>query len=138
MPRFLRIARVILGVTAGCVLAGAAAGVFVALMLDLILAGPRGMFFDGETYLYASVVGGACGFLLGPAAAFGFLRRVPLGRLFAETALGAALGGLIGFAFVRDIVADLLIAAVGFALAVAQLAWRYRRKGEADQQIAAS
>lgn len=68
------------------------AGVFVALMLDAILAGPRGMFFDGESYRNASVLGGACGFLLGPAAAFGFLRRVPLGRLFAETALGAALG----------------------------------------------
>ena len=49
MPRFLRIARVVLGVTAGCVLAGAAAGVFVALTLDLILDGPRGMFFDGES-----------------------------------------------------------------------------------------
>lgn len=75
--------------------------------------------------------------LFGLAAAFGFLRRVPLGRLFAETALGAALGGLIGFAFVHDVIPDLLIASVGFALAVAQLAWRYRRKGEADQQVIA-
>lgn len=135
MSRFFRIARVVLVVTLGCVVAGAAAGVFVTLVLDLFYMGSRGILNDGDLFRAAAGVGGACGLLLGPAAAFGFLRRVPLGRLFAETALGASLGGLAGFFLVRDIIADLLIAALGFVIAVAFLAWRYRQNGEAGRQV---
>lgn len=59
--------------------------------------------------------------VLGPAVIFGFLRRVPLGRLFGEIVVGTTLGGLLGIPF-----GALPLAVVGFAIAVAHLAWRFR------------
>lgn len=131
MHRSVRIARVVVGVTAGCIAAGAAAGLLCAVGLAIVLDGPPGVFSDANLYPAAALIGGVCGLILGPAAAFGFLRRVPLGRLFAETAIGAGLAGLIGFPMTRDLLIDLLVAGVGFAVAVAQLAWRYRDRSQA-------
>lgn len=130
MSRSFRLARVVLGVTAACIAAGAAAGVLCGIGIVLIIDGPRGLFSDAEFYVAAGIIGGVCGLILGPGAAFGFLRRVPLGRLFAETAVCAGIGGLIGFALGVNILVDLPLAACAFGGAVAHLAWRYRYKRE--------
>ncbi|HKT09323.1 MAG TPA: hypothetical protein VJR24_15595 [Gemmatimonadaceae bacterium] len=131
MSRSFRLARVILGVTAACVAAGAAAGILCAVGIAVIIDGPRGLLngavFDAGFYMVAAIIGGLCGLILGPGAAFGFLRRVPLGRLFAETAVCAGIGGLIGFAFRINLLLDLALAACAFGGAVAHLAWRYRQ-----------
>ncbi|HEX6807941.1 MAG TPA: hypothetical protein VF118_08150 [Gemmatimonadaceae bacterium] len=130
MSRSFRLAQVVLGITAACVAAGAAAGVFFAMGVALIIDGPRGLFTDAGIYVVAGIIGGLCGLVLGPGAAFGFLRRVPLGRLFAETAACAGIGGLIGFALGMNVLLDLPLAACTFGGAVAHLAWRYRENGE--------
>ncbi len=130
MSRPFRLAQVVLGVTAACVVAGAAAGILCVTGIVLIIDGPRGLFMDPSIYGVAGIIGGVCGLILGPGAAFGFLRRVPLGRLFAETAVSAGIGGLIGFALGVNVLLDLPLAACAFGGAVAHLAWRYRKQGE--------
>src|SRR5689334_16659700 len=98
LMRAIRIAKVGLGVTLGCIVAGAAAGVLCAGVFDVAAGGPSQFLSDPDLYGFAAIVGGICGLLVGPLAAFGLLRRVPLGRFFVETALGATLGGLLGIA----------------------------------------
>jgi len=138
----MRIVTVGLGVTLACVVAGAVAGMLcltALAALDLISEGPRGLSGLGlDVFGFAALVGGFCGLLVGPAAAFGFLRRVPLGRLFLETTLGATLGGLLGF--VIDLNSPVLFFAMpvmGFAAAVAHLAWHYRASREQAEQVVA-
>lgn len=126
--RAIRLLKVGLGVTVACVVAGAVAGVLCLSIVGLIVDGPRALADGGMEILpYAALIGGMCGLLVGPIAVFGFLRRVPLGRLFLETIVGAALGGLLGFAL--NVNSEALIFGLpvgGFAVAVAHLAWRYR------------
>ena len=121
-----RIAKVGLGVTLGCVIAGAVAGVLCLSALGLILAGPRELFTGPDLFGFAALTGGFCGLVVGPLAAFGFLRRVPLGRLFVETAVGATLGGLLGAALPLGFPEVLVVSVGGFAVAVANLARRFR------------
>lgn len=125
----LRLTKVVLGVTAACTLAGAAAGIICGIPLSFILDGTRDL-FDPLMYVLTGTVGAACGLLIGPATVFGFLRRVPLGRLFVQTSLGAALGGLLGFTTLWFTPGALLVAAAGFAAAAAHLAWHYRAQGK--------
>lgn len=93
VPSF-RLTKVVLGVTAACVAAGAAAGVLCGIPLSLVFDGPRGL-LDGGFYIAAGIV-----------------------------------GGVLGFAIFTFLPSDLFVAAGGFAVAVAHLAWRYRAKGE--------
>jgi len=125
MPQLLRIARVVLGVTAACTLAGAAASVPVTTAFVLVFAGNGGLDYLG-VFAVGATFGAVCGLLLGPAIAFGFLRGVPLGRLFAETAAGAGLGGAIA-ALSSDGRATLWGAGIGLAAAVAHLFFRFRK-----------
>ena len=82
-------------ITAMSIVSGALAGTLVALILDFSSGGPHNS-VDLELFQFAAMVGGAFGAVLGPAAAFGFLRRVPIGRLFGQTILGAVVGALLG------------------------------------------
>jgi len=123
MPQLFRIARVVLGVTAACTLAGAAASVPVTAVF--VLAGNGGLDYLG-VFAVGATFGAVCGLLLGPAIAFGFLRGVPLGRLFAETAAGAGLGGAIA-ALSSDGRGTLWGAGIGLAAAVAHLFFRFRK-----------
>ena len=92
-----------------------------------------------ELALAGAVVGAGLGALLGPAAGFGLLRRVRLGRAVAATAGGAFLGFGLGlalfFLFVapsRDAIwADgvdwslaLTLGVVGWFLGVLYVRWR--------------
>jgi len=123
MPQLFRIARVVLGVTAACTVAGAVASVPVTAVF--VLAGNGGLDYLG-VFAVGATFGAVCGLLLGPAIAFGFLRGVPLGRLFAETAAGAGLGGAIA-ALSSDGRATLWGAGIGLAAAVAHLFFRFRK-----------
>ena len=138
--RALRLLKVGLGVTLGCIAAGAAAAVLCAGVLDLVAGGASRFMSDPELYGIAAIIGGICGLLVGPLAAFGLLRRVPLGRLFVGTALGATLGGILGIALPMGFGLGFLWVAVGgFSVAVTHLAWRYRATREpADRALAGS
>jgi len=136
--RAIRIATVGLGVTLGCIVAGAVAGMLCLGAIDLTLHGwIEAMRELDLSYAFAALVGGICGLLVGPLAAFGFLRRVPLGRLFAETTLAATLGGVLGVVLRLSIPGLLKCSVAGFALAVAHLAWRYRAPREPAHQTLA-
>lgn len=129
MARFLRKARVVIGITVACIAAGATAGILCALVLAPLLGGPGGLSYT-RIFGVAAAVGATCGLALGPAAMFGFLRRVPLGRLFSEIIIGTTLGGLLGIPF-----GSLPVAVIGFAAAVGHLAYRFRAKAEPPQVL---
>lgn len=135
--RAVRVVTVGLGVTLGCIAAGAVAGVICAVVVGVVQVGPREAFSDLEILQFAAMIGGLCGLVVGPLAAFGFLRRVPLGRLFVETAIGATLGGLLGSALPIGFEAFLLVAVIGFTIAVANLARRYRAPRETAERVLA-
>ena len=125
ISRSARFARVLLGVTAACILAGALASVPVTTVFLLVFVRDGKPDYLG-VYSVGAVFGAVCGLVLGPATAFGFLRRVPLGRLFVETSAGAALGGAIG-TLSSDGRVTLWGAGIGLAVAVAHLLLRYRK-----------
>ena len=127
----LRVATVI---TALSIVAGAIAGVLAAVILDVVIGGTFNFRLDGELFAFGATVGGILGTVLGPAAAFGFLRRVPIGRLFGQTIVGAAIGSLaalwLGEAFPRAGYGLFTIiggGVVGFCVAAARLWWRFRQ-----------
>ena len=60
------------------------------------------------------------------------MRRVPLGRLFAETTMGTIFGGLAGFLLGVGLVGVVGVAALGFLAAAARLAWTHRGPDEPD------
>ena len=126
MNRVFRITRVVLAVTAACAIAGAVASVPVTTVFVLVFARNGRLDYLG-VYAVGATFGAVCGLLLGPATAFGFLRGAPLGRLFAETSAGAALGGAIG-ALSSDGRVALWGAGIGLAAAVAHLFFRYRKR----------
>ena len=100
-------------------------------LLALVFAGPAAV-LDPDLHAFAGSIGAACGAVLGPAAAFGFMRRVPLGRLFAGTAAGTVAGGVAGFMLGIGLVGVVGAAALGFSAAAAGLAWSYRRPREPE------
>ena len=131
-----RIRRITVGVsiTALSVAAGAFSGFLVALILDISSGGFFHRPLDGDFYLFGANVGGVLGAVLGPAAAFGFLRRVPIGRLFGQTIVGTALGGLVGLWLGETVyrIGDGFYMIVGggvlgFSIAAARLWWRSRQ-----------
>ena len=126
--RAVRIAKVGLGVTLGCILAGAAAGMLCLVALRVSFEGWIDAMRELDlSYGFAALLGGLCGLLIGPLAAFGLLRRVPLGRLFGETILGTFLGSVLAVVLRPHVPFGILWFAVGgLVVAVAHLTWRYR------------
>ena len=127
MPRFFRLARVVVGITVACAAAGATAGILCGVAVAALLGGPNGVSYT-RIFGTAAAIGAACGLILGPPAMFGFLRRVPLDRLFGEIIIGTTVGGLLGIPF-----GSLPLAVIGFAIAVGHLAYRFRAKTEPRQ-----
>jgi hypothetical protein len=121
-----RIAKVVVGIAATSAAVGALTGVVSAAALLAVFDGVRGVLAGGDAYGIAAAIGAGCGVVLGPLASFGFLRRVPLGRLFLETALGTIAGGVVGLLLSTGIIGALGVATVGFAAAGARLGWAYR------------
>jgi len=128
---------VILGVIAVSAFAGAIAGGLVTFVLDILIFA-RPSIDSLDVYGYGAAIGATLGAVLGPTAAFGFLRRTPIWRVFAETATGAVVGGVLGFLFrlvypTRDGVATVIAASVvGFIAATARLWWTSRRARESE------
>jgi hypothetical protein len=83
---------------------------------------------DANVALVAGLFGGALGAILGPAAGFSILRRVPLGKAIGWTALGAIAGGLIGVPFAMGLI---LGPVVGFGVAALALYASVRRSSKA-------
>src|SRR5690349_16262404 len=92
-----RVLRVFAGVAVASALVGAVAGALCLALLSGIYEGVGAIFRDPDLYRAAAMVGAGCGVVLGPAASFGFMRRVPLGKLFVETGVGTVIGGVLGF-----------------------------------------
>jgi hypothetical protein len=125
-----RTTRVVGGIIVASSAVGALAGITTVALLALAF-GALSQLLDLRVYAFAGSIGAGCGAILGPAFAFGFLRRVPLGRLFAETGAATVVGAIAGlFLLPLGIVAMLGAGAVGFAAAAARLAWSYRRRHE--------
>jgi hypothetical protein len=123
----LRATLVALGLVPAGAIAGAVAG---ALGVSIWVAVTEGIThaFSLGAWLVAGAIGGMLGAALLPLAGFTVLRRVPLGRLLLETILGTALGGAIG-AVMSPVGAGWFNGALaGFALSVAHLWWKARRR----------
>lgn len=124
----------VVGVTAGLAVAGAVAGGVVAnVVLATALAvtqGPPAVFRDPLVYLVGGVVGGVCGLVSGPVAAWTLLRRVPLGRAILEPSVAAAIGGALGLLLAepRGIWGPIGGALAGLLLAAIRLRREYRNK----------
>lgn len=118
----LRTLKIVAGITLASALAGAAAGAATVTLLIVLTDGPRELARSGFVFAVAAVIGGTCGALLGPIASFGFLRRVPIGRLFGETALGTIVGGLGGLLLHFGLIGGLATGAGGFLAAALRLA----------------
>ena len=131
MPmRISRTTKVVVSITLVSTVVGGLAGITAAAILALKFAG-RSALLEPELYAVAGGIGALCGAVLGPAAAFGFMRRVPLGRLFVGTAAGAIAGGVSGFLlFGFGLASTVGTAAIGFTAAAAGLSWRYRQARE--------
>ncbi len=127
--RLARLAKVGLGVVLACTAAGAVAGVLTYTVV--VAAGGFVDDFGGaEMLTLAANVGAICGAVLGPIAFFGFLRRVPLGKLFGQTTVGTIAGALLG-SVVRPsawLTEPLLWGAAGFFAAALRLAYVYRKR----------
>jgi hypothetical protein len=117
---------------------GAIAGAVCAVLLGAIYSGPMAALGDTELIGIGASIGGLSGLLLGPLASFGFMRRVPLGRLFAETGVATVIAGTLGLLLPVGFPAALSIAAAGFLGASANLARRYRRPKQVNSLPAAS
>src|SRR5690349_20420049 len=126
-----RTAKVVVAITVASTAVGAFAGVATAGLLALAYAGPEAL-FEPELHAFAAGIGATCGAILGPAASFGFMRRGPLGRVFAGTAAGTVAGGVAGFVLGVGLVGGVGAAALGFTAAAAGLASIYRRPREPD------
>jgi hypothetical protein len=122
------------GVTAGLAIAGAVSGAVVA---DVVLAtallvtqGPGAVFRDWLVYFVGGAVGGGCGLICGPIAAWTLLRNVPLGRAILEPSIGAAIGGALGLFFAEPggIFAPIGGAIAGLLLAAMRLRYEYRSR----------
>ena len=125
-----RATKVVGGIIVASSAVGALAGITTVALLALAF-GALSELLDLSIYAFAASVGAGCGAILGPAVAFRFLRRVPIGRLLAETGAATVVGAIVGpFLLPLGIVAMVGAGAVGFAAAAARLAWSYRRPRE--------
>lgn len=122
-----RVARVAAGITIVSVFAGALAGVLGVALLLTATGGLRDALTDPEIYIIGAMIGGVCGIVVGPIGAFGFMRHVPLWRLFAETIVGAAIAGAGASLLPIDLFSIIGVAAAGFFTAGARLAWATHR-----------
>jgi hypothetical protein len=125
----MRRLKVFLGITATSAAVGALSGMLCAAGVLLLTGESISGLFDSASrgiFGFAAQVGAGCGVVLGPLASFGFMRRVPLGRLFAETAIGTVLAGIVASMLPLGFDAVLGVAAGGFLAAATRLAWVYR------------
>ena len=122
-----RTVSVLLGLAMAGTLLGALAGVLVVMALFFATSARRGDFVPLSWFvpLLGALLGGTCGGMFAPVAAFSPWRHVPIGRLFAHVTTGTVVGGAVvalilpqSFAFV------LLGSLLGFLIAGDRVASR--------------
>lgn len=116
----------IIQVTLGLSVLGAVIGGILGGGLAALLGVRMGDFrISGEVLYTGAVFGGAMGCVLAPLAAWTLMRRVPIWRAIAETAVGTVLGAVLGLVFqpLRDTawLSPPLLGIAGFALAAIRL-----------------
>jgi hypothetical protein len=132
-PRLRRIIAVTAGLSVVGFVLGAVLGGLLFGAASIIVAGVRPSL--ALPVLSAAVGCGVLGLVLAPLAAWTLMRHVPLWRALGETALGTALGGILGnlvpidsWPFPFPFVPPLLLALVGFVLAALRLRLTHRVK----------
>jgi hypothetical protein len=132
-PRLRRIIAVTAGLSIVGFLLGAVLGGLIFGAASMIAAGVRPTLV--LPVLGAALGCGVLGLVLAPLAAWTLMRHVPLWRALGETALGTALGGIIGYLVPVDawpfpfpFVPPLLFALAGFVIAALRLRLTHRVK----------
>src|SRR5215203_4115854 len=92
--RGARVTLVIAGVIMASIVTGSLAGIGCLFVLSFLADTVR--MPDRILLSFAAAIGGICGLCLGPLSVFGFMRRVPLGRLFVEMCVGTTVAGSVG------------------------------------------
>ena len=132
-PRLRRIIAVTIGLSAVGFALGAVLGALIFGAASIIAAGLHSTF--AVPVIRAAIGCGVLGLVLAPLAAWTLMRHVPLWRALGETALGTALGGIIGYLVPPDswpfpfpFVPPLLLALAGFVIAALRLRIMHRVK----------
>ena len=132
-PRLRRIIAVTAGLSLVGFVLGAMLGGLIFGAASIIAAGIRSTF--AVPVIRAAIGCGVLGLVLAPLAAWTLMRHVPLWRALSETALGTALGGIIGYLvppgswpFPFPFVPPLLLALAGFVIAALRLRLTHRVK----------
>ena len=132
-PRLRRIIAVTAGLSVVGFVLGAILGGLLFGAANIIVAGVRPTL--ALPVLSAALGCGVLGLVLAPLAAWTLMRHVPLWRALGETALGTALGGILGnlvpaqsWPFPFPFVPPLLLALVGFVVAALRLRLTHRVK----------
>ena len=129
--------RRVLAVTAGLAVAGFLVGFILgAIVLGAAIAMSGLAPWQSDVVLSwaaAAAIGGLLGMVLGPTAAWLLMRHVPIGRALGETALGTAIGSLLGLLLASSVglvipFPPLTLALVGFGLAAVRLRVTHRKK----------
>ena len=131
--RLRRIIAVTAGLSVVGFILGAALGALIFGAANAVAAGVLPTF--RLPVLNAAMGCGALGLVLAPLAAWTLMRHVPLWRALGETALGTALGGILGYLvppgswpFPFPFVPPLLLALVGFVVAALRLRLTHRAR----------
>ena len=93
--RVLKVVAIVAGLGAA---AGALTTTLVVLLMELLDGRPVRLGMIAQLAAFAALYGAVFGGVLGPLAAFGFLRKVPLWRAILGTGIGTVLG--LGAVFV--------------------------------------
>jgi hypothetical protein len=96
MPRLIRVLKLTAALAAFGAVVGALVGL-VAIGFVYLLGERTGMILVGPVFLAAAFIGAKTGFVLGPIAAWTLMRRVPIWKAIAGTALGAVIGFIVGY-----------------------------------------
>jgi hypothetical protein len=120
----LRIAEVTVGLAAVGAGVGSVLGGFLAAMLAARMGG-FGRMGGFQVLLAGASFGATAGVVLAPLAAWTLMRRVPIWRAIAETALGTVVGAGIGLLIAPNVdsvlSSPLVLGLAGFALASLRL-----------------
>lgn len=129
--RLRRIIAVTAGLSVVGFILGAALGALIFGAASIVAAGVRPTL--ALPVVSAAMGCGALGLVLAPLAAWTLMRHVPLWRALGETALGTALGGIIGYLVPSDswpfpfpFLPPLLLALAGFGVAALRLRLAHR------------
>lgn len=116
----------VLAVTGGLIVTGMVVGALCAMVAFPLIFLPLGLSPDvSESALFAiaALFGAIIGGVMAPVVAWGILRRVPLGRAVAWSAVGTVVGAIAGMIVLEN---PVIGAVAGFVVAAIWLWARHR------------